>query len=432
MNSHPVLGAEIIAPVKHLAAELPIIRHHHEWFNGSGYPDRLVGDEIPKLARILHVADAFEAMTAARPYRMTPLTPEQALGELRKFGGIQFDPAVVDAFVRTKVGARALRSGARRVPRRAADRPGGGLDRGPVAGSRQLPAQPASRVPGLGVIPGALARSGRRRAAGQPARRSAALAASAARRRRGASWAGRAALAGGACRMACGCGWSWSCTCCSRPCCWPTAACRACGRRARNHRQRNRHRRQRRLDAGLAAQPGRRRVRFDRRPFELPCPADRAGGRRLLRPRRSAGRRHPDPDPDHPIGRVGRRPAAGRGPGLLHLRRGRPGAGAGFGSARRRARTGAMQHPYVRLATNGPFSAMWLAQVISSLGDRVHQIALVFLVARATNGSPLALGLVFAAMTSQRPGRPAGRRARGSLGSQVGDGGLGPLCGPGS
>jgi MFS family permease len=63
------------------------------------------------------------------------------------------------------------------------------------------------------------------------------------------------------------------------------------------------------------------------------------------------------------------------------------------------ARMGALRHPYVRLATNGPFSAMWLAQVISSLGDRVHQIALVFLVARATNGSPLALGLVFAAMT---------------------------------
>jgi putative nucleotidyltransferase with HDIG domain len=102
MNAHPVLGAEIIAPVRRLAPELPIIRHHHEWFNGSGYPDRLVGDDIPKLARILHVADAFEAMTAARPYRMTPLTPEQALAELRKFGGIQFDPDVVDAFVRTE------------------------------------------------------------------------------------------------------------------------------------------------------------------------------------------------------------------------------------------------------------------------------------------------------------------------------------------
>jgi putative nucleotidyltransferase with HDIG domain len=101
MNSHPVLGAQIIAPVTRLSRELPIIRNHHEWYNGSGYPDRLIGDEIPLLARILHVADAFEAMTAARPYRLTPLTPEQALGELRKFAGIQFDPRVVDAFVRT-------------------------------------------------------------------------------------------------------------------------------------------------------------------------------------------------------------------------------------------------------------------------------------------------------------------------------------------
>jgi putative nucleotidyltransferase with HDIG domain len=101
MNSHPVKGAEIISQVTKLAPELPIIRHHHEWYNGSGYPDRLIGDEIPKLARILHVADAFEAMTAARPYRMTPLTAEQALGELRKFAGIQFDPVIVDAFVQT-------------------------------------------------------------------------------------------------------------------------------------------------------------------------------------------------------------------------------------------------------------------------------------------------------------------------------------------
>jgi putative nucleotidyltransferase with HDIG domain len=101
MNAHPVLGAQIIAPVTRLSRELPIIRHHHEWYNGSGYPDRLIGDEIPLLARILHVADAFEAMTAQRPYRMTPLTAEQALGELRKFAGIQFDPKVVDAFVRT-------------------------------------------------------------------------------------------------------------------------------------------------------------------------------------------------------------------------------------------------------------------------------------------------------------------------------------------
>jgi len=100
MNLHPVKGEEIIKPVEKLRPELPIIRHHHEWFNGSGYPDRLVGHEIPKLARILHVADSFEAMTAARPYRMTPLSEAQALDELHKFSGIQFDPEVVAAFDR--------------------------------------------------------------------------------------------------------------------------------------------------------------------------------------------------------------------------------------------------------------------------------------------------------------------------------------------
>jgi hypothetical protein len=100
MNAHPVLGAQIIGPVQRLAPELPVIRHHHEWYNGSGYPDRLMGDEIPRLARILHVADAFEAMTADRPYRKA-LSVDQALAELRKFAGVQFDPEIVDAFVKT-------------------------------------------------------------------------------------------------------------------------------------------------------------------------------------------------------------------------------------------------------------------------------------------------------------------------------------------
>jgi putative nucleotidyltransferase with HDIG domain len=117
MNAHPVLGAQIIAPVTRLSAELPIIRHHHEWYNGSGYPDRLVGDEIPKLARVLHVADAFEAMTASRPYRMIPLTAEQAVAELRKFAGVQFDPAVVDAFVRTHWAEGVADPGRRVEPR---------------------------------------------------------------------------------------------------------------------------------------------------------------------------------------------------------------------------------------------------------------------------------------------------------------------------
>ena len=74
MNEHPVKGEEILKDVDQLAAERPLIRHHHEWYNGSGYPDRLIGEEIPLLARVLHVADAFEAMTASRPYRPIPLT----------------------------------------------------------------------------------------------------------------------------------------------------------------------------------------------------------------------------------------------------------------------------------------------------------------------------------------------------------------------
>jgi len=100
MNAHPVKGEEIIRPVEKLAPELPIIRHHHEWYNGSGYPDRLVAHGIPRLARIMHVADSFEAMTSARPYRMTPLTEQAAIEELHKFSGIQFDPEIVAAFER--------------------------------------------------------------------------------------------------------------------------------------------------------------------------------------------------------------------------------------------------------------------------------------------------------------------------------------------
>ena len=120
MNAHPVKGEEIIRPVAKLAPELPIIRHHHEWFNGSGYPDRLVGHDIPRLARILHVADSFEAMTAARPYRMTPLSEEQAIGELHKFSGIQFDPEVVAAFDR--VIARRPEWAAPNIPKHLTER----------------------------------------------------------------------------------------------------------------------------------------------------------------------------------------------------------------------------------------------------------------------------------------------------------------------
>jgi putative nucleotidyltransferase with HDIG domain len=79
MNQHPTIGAEIVAPANQLAPEAPLIRAHHEWINGSGYPDGLEYADIPLGARILTVADAYEAMTSSRPYRLTPLTHEQAI-----------------------------------------------------------------------------------------------------------------------------------------------------------------------------------------------------------------------------------------------------------------------------------------------------------------------------------------------------------------
>jgi putative nucleotidyltransferase with HDIG domain len=99
MNQHPTIGAEIVSPAKQLSEEAPLIKAHHEWFNGSGYPDGVEALDIPLGARILTIADAYEAMTSSRPYRKTPLTHEQAVGELEKFSGIQFDPEIVPILV---------------------------------------------------------------------------------------------------------------------------------------------------------------------------------------------------------------------------------------------------------------------------------------------------------------------------------------------
>ena len=99
MNQHPTIGAEIVAPASQLSAEAPLIRSHHEWFNGSGYPDGVEALDIPLGARILTIADAYEAMTSSRPYRKIALTHEMAIGELEKFSGIQFDPEIVPILV---------------------------------------------------------------------------------------------------------------------------------------------------------------------------------------------------------------------------------------------------------------------------------------------------------------------------------------------
>ncbi len=95
---HPVQGVSILENIKQLQNALPIIRHHHERYDGSGYPDGLAGEEIPLMARILTIADCFDAMTADRPYRKA-LSVEQTIDELDKNKNIQFDPELVDIFI---------------------------------------------------------------------------------------------------------------------------------------------------------------------------------------------------------------------------------------------------------------------------------------------------------------------------------------------
>lgn len=98
MRHHPLIGANILRPVAFPWAIAPIVRHHHERYDGSGYPAGLRGEEIPMLARVLCVADAYEAMTAERPYRQN-LTAERAVEELRRCAGSHFDPRAVEALV---------------------------------------------------------------------------------------------------------------------------------------------------------------------------------------------------------------------------------------------------------------------------------------------------------------------------------------------
>ncbi len=94
---HAVIGARIVERMDGLQALVPMIRHHHERWDGQGYPDRLRADEIPRGARVLALADALDAMLAPRPYR-SALTLEQAQLEIASCSGSQFDPTVVNAF----------------------------------------------------------------------------------------------------------------------------------------------------------------------------------------------------------------------------------------------------------------------------------------------------------------------------------------------
>jgi len=98
MRTHPVVGAQIVAPITFLTDAVDLVRHHHERFDGSGYPDGLRGEEIPLPARIFAVADSFDAMTSDRPYRGA-MRIERALSEIEQGAGSQFDPEVVRVFI---------------------------------------------------------------------------------------------------------------------------------------------------------------------------------------------------------------------------------------------------------------------------------------------------------------------------------------------
>jgi len=98
IKAHPRLGANIVGSIPHLVSCVSSILHHHERWDGSGYPEGLKGEEIPIEARILAIADTFEAMTSARPYR-PPLSPEDVIKKLRQGAGIQFDPKLVKVFI---------------------------------------------------------------------------------------------------------------------------------------------------------------------------------------------------------------------------------------------------------------------------------------------------------------------------------------------
>ena len=95
---HPMRGLDIVREIGFLDEALAGIMHHHERIDGRGYPMGLAGDEIPEFARVLAVADAFDSMTSTRSYRGARPVSE-AIEELRKWSGTQFDPAFVDAFV---------------------------------------------------------------------------------------------------------------------------------------------------------------------------------------------------------------------------------------------------------------------------------------------------------------------------------------------
>ena len=125
MKTHTTKGANILRPVTQLAEMLPGIELHHEALDGRGYPYGLQGDQIPLLARVIAVADTFDALTTNRPYQQAH-TPEQALQIIKNLAGKRLDPAAVDGTAR---GLRARRNQDSALHHQASDRATGGCDR---------------------------------------------------------------------------------------------------------------------------------------------------------------------------------------------------------------------------------------------------------------------------------------------------------------
>jgi diguanylate cyclase (GGDEF)-like protein len=98
IKQHPAFGVEIIAPIKELIPAAPVVKHHHERFDGKGYPDALRGEDIPLIARVVSVADAFDSMIRGRPYGYD-ISQEAALEEIEGNAGTQFDPRIVRALL---------------------------------------------------------------------------------------------------------------------------------------------------------------------------------------------------------------------------------------------------------------------------------------------------------------------------------------------
>jgi HD-GYP domain-containing protein (c-di-GMP phosphodiesterase class II) len=125
VKTHVTVGAELIEKTDRLCHLAPFIRHHHERWDGRGYPAGLSGEEIPLEARILNVCDSVEAMASDRPYHKG-MSPDEVIAEVKRCAGTQFDPTIVEIFVRIveREGTQFMINSAQMVTQRQASKLG--------------------------------------------------------------------------------------------------------------------------------------------------------------------------------------------------------------------------------------------------------------------------------------------------------------------